>query len=301
MGVLTIKIDMFNLILMSLVVFSFSFLSANTQQSAVSIPNATKMLKSTLQDSIHYNQIVIDSMQRVHNPESMEKEISNFRLLRQKWEQEMIKSRDFIDYLKQSNLSTEQIPDYYTIMSQYRLKSLKQISTIMHEKDRLDTNCFYGISDKKKQDIGYIAYIAHRFKNKILENQDTLDRIGEYTLKTKKIANAFLNRLRLITNTATAKQYTPELPNLLKNLHENNEIINLYLNDDFDGVKEIAPSLINEFYCTNSDFVDEIERIKQNNYYNDSSLQEFIISLGYPLIRVLSQPRTHSQSSLYPQ
>ena len=158
------------------------------------------------------------------------------------------------------------------------------------EKGRLDKNNWFGISRAIQQKVQYFAYLTPSYQDKTIKHQDTKNRIEEYRTKTENLADEFLNHLTRITSSETSKQLEPQLATLLKNLQEANDVINLYLYDDFDGGKQLLPGMMKRFYDLNGCLLDEVERIKKHDYYHDSALKEFILSLGFPILHLLAEP-----------
>ncbi len=278
---------MTKLILIFVIVFSAFSLWADNQDTVTA---ASEKMENALQESIDYNRSLILSLQRMHDKKSAEDGIKDLEDTHLKWKEAMQKTKEFVDYLKENDLSGKDLHNFRSIMSRYRLQTLIQLDQLLREKDRLVENDGYGCLDELKQRVGSMAYIAHGLKNKELKNQDTRDRITEYTEKTVKTANALLDRLERISDPETARLYAAQLPSLLKELQADNDIMNLYLYDDFEGGKQLLPSLSREFYAINSRLVDEIERIRQSDFYHDSSLQKFVVALGFPILRLLDRP-----------
>ena len=279
---------MFKLALTFVLVFFSSLLPANIHNSTISI--ASGMMKETLQESLDYNRSLIRALQSIRDEKGAEESVAQLRSLQQTWGEKMQRAKIFADYLKNKQLNGKQIPCYCATMSQYRLKALYQKGDLIQEVKRLNDNDWYGIESKIKKKIGYLSSIAHSFGDQGLKHHDTKDRIEEYRTKTENLADEFLNHLTRITSSETAKQLEPQLATLLKNLQEANDVINLYLYDDFDGGKQLLPGMMKRFYDLNGCLLDEVERIKKHDYYHDSALKEFILSLGFPILHLLAEP-----------
>lgn len=222
-------------ILTFLIVFSTLSLLADSQNDNVSA--ASEKLEKILQESFDYNRSLLLSLQRIHDKKSAEKGIKNLEAHHLKWEETMKKTKEFADYLQNNDLSGKDLRNFRSVMSQYRLKLLEQEGALLLEKRRLYENDWYGLLDEAKKRVGYMAYISHGLKNKELENQDTKDRITEYTEKTIKTSNKLLDQLGRISDPETARRYTAQLAPLLEKLQADNNIINLYLYSDFEGGK----------------------------------------------------------------
>ncbi len=210
-------------------------------------------------------------------------------------------AKQYLYYLKQNDMTSSQLDNYCHTLSLYRLKTLVQSWKFMEEKGRLDELNWYGLDKQVKQDVRYFVYMTPEYEDEKLKHQDTRYRIEEYQEKTIKTANELLSLLCRITDPEAARQYAAQLPSLLKEIQKNNNIINLYLYDDFEGGKQLLPDLSKEFDAINGRLVDEIERIRQSDYYHDASLRKLIVALGLPVLRYLEHPVERADKVVFPE
>lgn len=280
-------------ILMKAIVYIFILffgvisLSANQESQII---KGQQLFQSALDEFIKYDQHVVSVLHQINNEKRAHDAIPLLIDFTQERRNALESAKRVSDYLKHNQISVDQLPNFYTILSQYRLETLEQYKKMIAEKGRLDKKNWFGISRAIQQKVQYFAYLTPSYQDKTIKHQDTKNRIEEYRTKTENLADEFLNHLTRITSSETSKQLEPQLATLLKNLQEANDVINLYLYDDFDGGKQLLPGMMKRFYDLNGCLLDEVERIEKNDYYHDSALKEFILSLGFPILHLLAEP-----------
>lgn len=118
----------------------------------------------------------------------------------------------------------------------------------------------------------------------------------EFGKQTIHLANCILSLLRNISSTETASSLVATLPDMLNSLKEINTLVNMYIDDDDEGAKEMIEAIILKFTQLNEEFAKEIERIQAAHYYGNAKLESWIKTINYPILS-LPLPRCQDDTS----
>lgn len=266
-----------------LVVLCAFFSCAHAQEKTIRLQDEFEKI---LDESVSYNRDLISSLQKIKDKKTAEQAIPVFISLNQKAYQVHKNSKEFKETLKKNNINLEEIKNYQLIMSRYRLLVLPQIYQVIEARDRLNKNDWYGLEPEVKNKVQQLIYIAHSYNDPDVKHKDTIHRLHELIQKSEKEAHSIIDIFKLISNKESADQQSDVIHRLFDDLYKNLIIINMYILDDYEGSKNEILYIHNTFLVINEEFDIEISRLMGSDYYESLSLEKYIRSIGYPIMRI---------------
>ncbi len=262
-------------IILFFVCFFTSFTIAETK-----IEQLQSEFKEILNNSISYNNEVLESLRKIKDKESDKKESSSFVSLSKKSAELVNQSLDFTKKLKNEKIIPLDFPDYKNLMSAYRFRLLPQIYQEYEEKYRLDNNCDFHVT------LPYIQLIIYTYKKDEFRHEDTIYRLKELKNQAVKESDEILKNLKLITHTESANNQCKKISDLFNQVEHTLMLINMYVYDDPEGSLNELASFMETFLSINESLGDEIDRVTEHNYFNSDELKKFILSIGYPIMHI---------------